>query len=75
MPRKYIVLLILFCIALNVAGFLWKLFEPVPLYDEIAHFVTPFTLVMILAEIIYRGGGDDDFFNTPQRSIVTGDRS
>jgi hypothetical protein len=72
MPRKYIVLLILFCIALNAAGFLWKLFEPVPLYDEIAHFITPFTLVLILAEIIYRNGGDDDFFNTPRRAIVTG---
>jgi hypothetical protein len=72
MPRKYIVLLILVCIALNAAGFLWKLFEPVPLYDEIAHFITPFTLVLILAEIIYRNGGDDDFFNTPRRAIVTG---
>jgi len=72
MPRKYIVLLILFCIALNAGGFLWKLFEPVPLYDEVAHFVTPFTLVLILAEIIYRSGGDDDFFNTPRRAIITG---
>ena len=72
MPRKYIVLLILFCIALNAAGFIWKLFEPVLLYDEIAHFVTPFTLVLILAEIIYRSGGDDEFFSTPTRSIVTG---
>jgi hypothetical protein len=72
MPRKYIVLLILFCIALNAAGFLWKLFEPVALYDEIAHFITPFTLVLILAEIIYRNGGDDEFFNTPLRSVITG---
>jgi hypothetical protein len=72
MPRRYIVLLMLFCIALNAAGFLWKLFEPVPLYDEIAHFVTPFTLVLILAEIIYRSGGDDEFFDTPGRAIVTG---
>ena len=72
MPRKYTVLLILFCIALNAAGFLWKLFEPVPLYDEIAHFITPFTLVAILAEIIYRGGGDDEFFNTPRRAVITG---
>jgi hypothetical protein len=72
MARKYIVLLIVFCIALNAAGFLWKLFEPVLLYDEIAHFITPFTLVLILAEIIYRSGGDDDFFNTPQRAIITG---
>ena len=72
MPRTYIVLLILLCVALNAAGFLWKLFEPVPLYDEIAHFITPFTLVLILAEIIYRNGGDDDFFNTPRRAIITG---
>ena len=72
MPRKYIVLLILFCIALNAAGFLWKLFEPILLYDEVAHFVTPFTLVLILAEIIYRSGGDDDFFNTPRRAVITG---
>src|SRR5215210_3381258 len=72
MPRKYIVLLILGCIALNAAGFLWKLFEPVILYDEIAHFITPFTLVLILAEIIYRSGGDDELFNTPVRAIITG---
>lgn len=65
-------LLILFCIALNAAGFLWKLFEPVLFYDEVAHFITPFTLVLILAEIIYRSGGDDEFFNTPLRAIVTG---
>src|SRR5215203_3482794 len=72
MPRKYIVLLILFCIVLNAAGFLWKLFEPVLFYDEVAHFITPFTLVLILAEIIYRSGGDDDFFNTPRRAVITG---
>ena len=72
MPRKYIVLLILFCIVLNAAGFLWKLFEPVLFYDEAAHFITPFTLVLILAEILYRSGGDDEFFNTPLRAIVTG---
>jgi hypothetical protein len=72
MPRKYIVLLILFCIALNAAGFLWKLFEPVLFYDEVAHFITPFTLVLVLAEIIYRSGGDDEFFSTPTRAIVTG---
>jgi hypothetical protein len=51
---------------------LWNLFEPIPLYDEIAHFLTPFTLVAILAEIIYRNGGDDDFFNTPRRAVITG---
>jgi hypothetical protein len=72
MPRKYVVLLIAFCIALNAAGFLWKLFEPVLFYDEVAHFITPFTLVLILAEIIYRSGGDDEFFNTPMRAIITG---
>ncbi len=72
MPRRYIVLLILFCIALNAGGFLWKLFEPVLFYDEVAHFITPFTLVLILAEIIYRSGGDDEFFNTPLRAMITG---
>ena len=72
MPRIWVVVLILICIALNGAGFLWNLFEPIPLYDEIAHFLTPFTLVMILAEIIYRGGGDDEFFNTPRRAVITG---
>ena len=72
MPRKYSVVLILFCIGLNAAGFLWKLFEPVLFYDEVAHVITPFTLVLILAEIIYRFGGDDEFFNTPLRAIITG---
>ena len=72
MPRKYIVVLILFCIVLNTAGFMWKIFEPVPFYDEVAHFITPFTLILILAEIIYRSGGDDEFFNTPLRAIITG---
>ena len=72
MPRKFIVILILLGIALNAAGFMWKIFEPVPLYDEIAHLITPFTLVLILAEIIYRTGGDDEFFNTPLRAVITG---
>ena len=72
MPRGWVVVLILICVALNGAGFLWNLFEPIPLYDEIAHFLTPFTLVAILAEIIYRNGGDDDFFNTPRRAVITG---
>jgi hypothetical protein len=72
MPRGWVVALILICIALNGAGFLWQLFEPIPLYDEAAHFLTPFTLVVILAEIIYRGGGDDEFFNTPRRAVITG---
>jgi hypothetical protein len=72
MARKYIVVLILFCIALNAAGFIWKIFEPVLFYDELTHFITPFTLVLILAEIIYRSGGDDEFFDTPLRAIITG---
>jgi hypothetical protein len=72
MPRRWVISLILVCIALNGAGFLWKLFEPIPLYDEIAHFLTPFVLVAIVAEIIYRGGGDDEFFDTPRHAIVTG---
>ena len=72
MPRRWVVLLILVCIALNGAGFIWKLFEPIPLYDEIAHFLTPFVLVAVLAEIIYRGGGDDEFFDSRRHAIVTG---
>jgi hypothetical protein len=72
MPRVWIIALIIFCIALNAAGFIWKLFEPVLFYDELAHFITPFTLVLITAEIIYRSGGDDEFFNTPRRAIITG---
>jgi uncharacterized membrane protein len=64
--------LIVICIALNGAGFAWHLFEPIPLYDEIAHFLTPFVLVAVLAEIIYRAGGDDEFFDTPRHAIVTG---
>ena len=72
MPRRWVVLLILICIALNGAGFIFKIFEPIPLYDEIAHFLTPFVLVAVVAEIIYRGGGDDEFFDTPRHAIVTG---
>lgn len=72
MSRQWIVALILICTGLNGAGFLWNLFEPIPLYDEIAHFITPFTLVLITAEIIYRAGGDDEFFNTPRRAVITG---
>lgn len=72
MPRSWIVVLIVFCTALNGAGFLWSLFEPVPLYDEVAHFVTPFLLVGIAAEIVYRAGGDDEFFDTPIHAVATG---
>jgi len=59
-------------VLLNGAGFLWDIFEPVPLYDEIAHVITPFTLVAITAEIIYRFGGDDEFFDTPRHALITG---
>ncbi|HSK99274.1 MAG TPA: hypothetical protein VK869_02945 [Rubrobacteraceae bacterium] len=72
MPRSYIIGLIVFCAVLNTAGFMWHLFEPVPLYDEIAHFLTPMVLVAITAEIIYRYGGDDEFFDTPHHALVTG---
>lgn len=72
MPRRWIILLLVFCVILNAAGFIWKLFEPVPLYDEIAHFLTPLVLVAITAEIIYRFGGDDEFFDTPRHAILTG---
>ena len=72
MPRTWVVALIVICIALNGAGFVWHLFEPIPLYDEIAHFLTPFVLVAVLAEIIYRAGGDDEFFDTRRHALVTG---
>src|ERR687893_104978 len=72
MPRRWVVLLILVCIVLNGAGFIWKIFEPIPMYDEIAHFLTPFVLVAIVAEIIYRNGGDDEFFDTPRHAVITG---
>jgi hypothetical protein len=71
-PRGWVVGLIAFCIALNGAGFLWHLFEPIPGYDEIAHLLTPLVLVAITAEIIYRSGGDDEFFNTPRHAVITG---
>ena len=72
MPRSWVVGLIAVCTLLNGAGFLWDMFEPVPLYDEIAHVITPFTLVAVTAEIIYRGGGDDEFFDTPRHALFTG---
>ena len=51
---------------------MWGIFEPVPLYDEVAHTLTPFVLVALTAEIIYRSGGDDVFFDTPRHAILTG---
>jgi hypothetical protein len=72
MPRRWIICLIVACTILNGAGFLWDIFEPWPLYDEFAHIITPFTLVAVTAEIIYRIGGDDEFFNTPHHALVTG---
>ena len=72
MPRQWVFVLLFICTLLNAAGFLWDIFEPVPLYDEIAHVITPFTLVAITAEIIYRAGGDDEFFDTPRHALLTG---
>jgi purine-cytosine permease-like protein len=72
MPRRWVICLIAICVLLNGAGFLWDIFEPWLLYDEIAHVITPFTLVAITAEIIYRRGGDDEFFDTPRHALVTG---
>ena len=72
MPRSWVVGLIAVCTLLNGAGFLWDIFEPIPLYDEIAHVITPFTLVAVTAEIIYRAGGDDEFFDTPRHALFTG---
>jgi hypothetical protein len=45
-------------------GFPWDILETVPLYDEIAHVTTPFTLVAITAETIYRFGGATTSFST-----------
>jgi uncharacterized membrane protein len=72
MPRRWVIGLLAFCAVLNAAGFAWDLFEPIPLYDEVAHFLTPLVLVAIVAEIIYRSGGDDEFFGTPRRAMITG---
>ena len=72
MPQRWVVYLIVFCTLLNGAGFLWDIFEPVPLYDEIAHVLTPFVLVALTSEIVYRAGGDDEFFDTPRHALVTG---
>ncbi len=72
MPRHRAILLLLFCAALNAAGFMWGLFEPVPLYDELAHTLTPFVLVAITSEFIYRSGGNDEFFGSRTRSLLTG---
>jgi hypothetical protein len=72
MPRRWVFGLIVLCTLLNGFGFLWDIFEPVPLYDEIAHIITPFTLVAVTAEIIYRAGGDDEFFDTPRHALLTG---
>jgi hypothetical protein len=71
-PRRWVIGLIVLCTVLNGAGFLWDIFEPVPLYDEIAHVITPFTLVAVTAEFIYRTGGDDEFFDTPLHAVITG---
>lgn len=72
MSRKWVLGLLAGCVALNSAGFLWHLFEPVPLYDEIVHFLTPLALVALAAEVIYRFGGDDEFFDTPVHAVMTG---
>jgi hypothetical protein len=71
-PRRWVFALLVLCTLLNGAGFLWAIFEPVPLYDEIAHVIMPFTLVAVTAEIIYRAGGDDEFFDTPRHALLTG---
>jgi hypothetical protein len=72
MTCTWVIALILICMVLNGLGFLWNLFEVVPLYDEIAHFLTPLVLVVILSEIIYRGGGNDEFFGTQRHAVITG---
>lgn len=72
MPWRWAVGMVVLCTVLNAAGFVWHAFEPIPLYDEIVHFLTPFTLVALTAEIVYRAGGDDVFFNTPGHAVITG---
>jgi hypothetical protein len=72
MSRTWVIALILICMVLNGLGFFWNLFEVVPLYDEIAHFLTPLALVVVLSEIIYRAGGNDEFFGTQRRAVITG---
>lgn len=72
MPWQRAAILVAICVVLNGAGFMWHFFEPIPLYDEIAHTLTPFTLVALTAELIYRAGGDDVFFNTPRHAVITG---
>ena len=72
MPHWVAAILILISTALNTMGWVLRIAESVPLYDEIAHFLTPLILVAITAEIIYRAGGDNEFFPTPARSALTG---
>lgn len=72
MPRWTAVGLVVFCVLLNFFGFVFKLFEPVPLYDEVAHFVTPFVVVALFCELLYRIGYHDNFFRTPLQAALTG---
>ena len=64
--------LLVFCALLNFFGFAFQLFEPVFLYDEVAHLVTPFVLVALLCELLYRVGYHDDFFRNPPQAAFTG---
>lgn len=72
MPRWMTVGLLVFCFLINFFGFAFKLFEPVFLYDEVAHFVTPFVLVALACEVLYRTGYHDTFFRNPPQAAVTG---
>ncbi|WP_119066619.1 hypothetical protein [Rubrobacter indicoceani] len=72
MPRWMAVGLVVFCVLLNFFGFTFKLFEPVFLYDEVAHFVTPFVIVALICEALYRIGYHDSFFENPAQAAVTG---
>ncbi|MGI8648934.1 MAG: hypothetical protein ACR2KW_00935 [Rubrobacter sp.] len=72
MPRWMAVGLVVFCVLLNFFGFVFKLFEPVFLYDEVAHLVTPFVIVALLCELLYRVGYHDNFFETPRQAAFTG---
>ncbi len=65
-------LLLLLVAILNAAGWALNLFRSIPPYDEVVHFLTPFTLVAVVSAIIYRSGGRDEFFSSSMRALVTG---
>ena len=67
---RTIVFLVLASVLLNLAGFTLDLFKPVFLYDEVAHFLTPFALIALAAEIAYRR--DKVFLGSGKRALLAG---